>query len=330
MIKALGHKNSDIRINAAAALNEICDLPPKAVSLILKSLRDKEGEVRRSITEVLGKNGHEIKDVIPALIKVLEDRDTDVRASAAEALGKIGSATATPEVIPALVKALEDSYSNVRDNASLALEKCGAMTVELKVKRWITDLGDNQRDIGSRGGVELNNIGTAAIPALIKALGDGNSNVRRFAASFLEKHKALTVEDKVKRYIVDLSDSRPSVRTRAAEALGNMGSAAAEAIPLLVKLIGNSDYYLRLHASNALEKIGSLTPELKVKRFSLDLRDSNKDVRIKAAEALCILGQDAREALPNLKKLLNDEDEIVRIAAEKAVRKIENDPAFPV
>ncbi len=328
LIKALGHKNSDIRINAAEALNEIAELPPRAIHIILKSLRDKESEVRRIIVEVLGKNGHEDKDVIPALIKVLDDKDSDVRASAAEALGKLGASS--PEVIPALMKAFEDSYYLVRDNASVALGKCGAMTVDLKVKRFITDLGDNHKDISSRGAAELNNIGTPAILELIKALEDGNSNVRRFAASFLEKHKALTVEHKVKRYILDLSDSHPNVRTKAAEALGNMGPAAAEATPLLIKLIGNNDYYIRLHASKALEKIGSLSPELKAKQYSLDLRDSNRDVRRKAAEALCILGQNAKEALPNLKKLLTDEDETVRIAAEKAVHKIENDPLVTV
>lgn len=326
LIKALKHKNSDIRISAASALNEIGDLPPRSISLILKSLRDKEGEVRRRITEVLGRNGHETKDVIPALIRVLDDKDSEVRASAAEALGKIGQAD--PEVVPALMKAFEDGYYNVRDNAAEALRKCGAMTVELKVKKCIIDLGDNHRDISSRAAAELNNIGTQAIPGLIKALGDGNSHLRRFAASFLEKHNALTVELKVKRYIVDLGDSNTSVHTRAAEAIGNIGSAASEAIPLLIKLLGNNDYYVRLHASRALEKIGALSSELKVKRYSSDLGDSNQAVRSKAAEALSIIGQDAKEALPKLIKLLTDEDESVRNAAENAVHKIKNDPAF--
>jgi HEAT repeat protein len=130
------------------------------------------------------------------------------------------------------------------------------------------------------------------------------------------------VELKVKRYIIDLGDSNTNVRARAAEALCNIGDAASEAIPHLVKLIGNSDYYVRLLATDALEKFGILSPELKVRRYMLDLGDGNCEVRNKAADSLGALGPDAKEALPKLRKLLADEDEIVRIAAENAIGKI--------
>jgi HEAT repeat protein len=221
------------------------------------------------------------------------------------------------------MKALGDSYYNVRDSAAAALEKCSAMHVSLKVKRCITDFGDSHTNILSRAVEELDNIGPEAVPELIKALGDPNSHIRRFAAAALEKRNALSTELKVKRYILDLGDSHTSVRTRAAEALGNIGEAAAEAIPHIIKLVGNHDYYVRWHATDALEKLGALTTEIKVKRFILDLGDSNADVRGKAADALSLLPADSKEALPKLKKLLEDEDEIVRKSAEKAIGLIE-------
>lgn len=324
LIKSLSHKKSDVRISASEALNKIGTLPPKAIPLILKFLRDKESEVRKNITEVLGKTGPLTTDVVPALIRAIGDSDSYVRASAAEALGKIGPEA--PEVIPALMKALGDSFHHVRDSAGNALEKCGAMHVDLKVKRCITDFRDTQTNILSRAIEELESIGPAAIPELTKALGDSNSHIRRFAAAALEKHNALTVELKVKRYILDLGDSSTNVRARAAEALANIGPEASEAIPHLTKLIGHNDYYVRLHSSEALEKLGAITPELKIKRYILDLGDSNSEVRSKAAEALCAFGPAAKEALPKLKKLLADEDEIVCIAAEKAISIIESSP----
>lgn len=324
LIKALSHKKNDVRISASEALNKIGTLPPKAIPLILKSLRDKESEVRKNITEVLGKTGPLTTDVVPALIRAIGDSDSYVRASAAEALGKVGPEA--PEVIPALMKALGDSFHYVRDSAGIALEKCGAMHVDLKVKRCITDFRDTQTNILSRAIEELESIGPAAIPELIKALGDSNSHIRRFAAAALEKHNALTIELKIKRYILDLGDSSANVKARAAEALADLGPAASEAIPHLTKLIGHNDYYVRLHSSEALEKLGSITPDLKVKRYVLDLGDSNSEVRSKAAEALCDLAPFAKEALPKLKKLLADEDEIVCISAEKAITKIESSP----
>jgi HEAT repeat protein len=321
LIKALSHNNSNVRISASDALNKIGPVPPKAIPLILRSLRDKESEVRKNITEILGKTGALTTDVIPALIRVIGDSDSYVRASAAEALGKCGSET--PEVIPTLMKALGDSFYYVRDSAGKALEECSAMHVDLKVKRCITDFGESHTDILSRAIEELESIGPAAIPELIKAVGDPNSHIRRFAAAALEKQNALTSELKVKRYILDLNDNNTSVRTRAAEALGNMGATASESIPHLVKLIGNKDYYARWHAAEALEKLGALTPEIKIKKYILDLGDSNNDVRSKAADALCELGPDAKEALPKLKKLLEEDDEIIRASAEKAIAKIE-------
>ncbi|HCE45271.1 MAG TPA: hypothetical protein DET40_17160 [Lentisphaeria bacterium] len=295
LIKMLENKNNDIRISAAEALNEFRSVPPDAITLILKSMRDKEEEVRRNIVEVFGKTLPATPEVFTALVKALDDGNSGVRASAAEVLGRNG---ASREAVPALKKAIEDSSCQVRENAFNALEKYGAMTVEIRVKRYIADLGDSQIDISERAKEELSNIGTVAIPELIKKLGDGNSNVRRFAASLLEKYEALTVDIKVKRYILDLGDSQTSVLAKAAKALGDIGPEASESVPHLVKLIGNKDYYVRLYAAQALEKIGALSQELKEKRHNLDLADSNGEAKNKDTESPRNISPEENEALP--------------------------------
>ena len=295
LIKTLRHSNGDVRISAAGALNNIASLPPKAIPFLLQSLRDKEIEVRRSITEVFGKTGSVTADVISALMDAIGDRDAHVRASAAEALGKLGvtlilknsntrhtwrlhkNGPIAQEVISVLIKALGDSSYHVRDSAANALEKCGAMTIDLKVKRCITDLGDSHGNIRSRATEELSKTDEAAVPELIKALGDGSSHIRRFAFESLEKHNALTTELKVKRYVLDLEDSNPRVCMKAADALGDIGPEASEAIPRLIKLIGNSDHYIHLHAVTALEKLKALSSESEVKRYILNLESGESD-----------------------------------------------------
>ena len=198
------------------------------------------------------------------------------------------------------------------------------MLFRSRVKRCIADSGDGHSHIRDRALEDIGNIGPAAISELMKTIGNGNSYVRRFAFVALEKLGALTVELKIKRYILDLSDNHTSVQTRATEALGNMGAAASEAIPHLIKLLGNKDYYSRWRAAEALGKLGALTPEIEIRKYILELGDSNNEVRSKAAEALCVFGPDAKEALPKLKKLLAEDDEIVRASAENAISKIES------
>ncbi|MEI6423585.1 MAG: HEAT repeat domain-containing protein, partial [Lentisphaerota bacterium] len=76
LINVLKHKNKNIRISAATALNKIgLPLSQKEVPVVLEALRDKEREVRKNITEILGNAGPVTVEVIPALIKVLEDGD---------------------------------------------------------------------------------------------------------------------------------------------------------------------------------------------------------------------------------------------------------------
>jgi len=141
------------------------------------------------------------------------------------------------------------------------------------VKRFIADLKDRDISVSEKAGLELANIGSAVIPELIKVLDNHDSNVRKFAAAFLEQNDAMTVELRIKRYLLDLGDNQINIVMKAAEGLGDIGVEASEAIPNLSKLIASNDYYVRYFAAQALEKMGAMTPELKAKRESLDRRD---------------------------------------------------------
>jgi HEAT repeat protein len=61
-----------------------------AIPALIAALKDKEGNVRSSAAEALGKMGVEAKAAIPALIAALKDENAFVRYRVAEALGKMG------------------------------------------------------------------------------------------------------------------------------------------------------------------------------------------------------------------------------------------------
>ncbi len=55
------------------------------VSELVKDLKDKSADVRRSAADALGRIGPEAKAAVPALSEALKDEDPDVRLSAVRA-----------------------------------------------------------------------------------------------------------------------------------------------------------------------------------------------------------------------------------------------------
>lgn len=91
----------------------------------------------------------------------------------------------------------------------------------------------------------------------------------------------------------------------------------------MIESLGDSNDAVRKSAAEALEKLGALTIELKIKRYVADLDDSNKYVRRPAARALGQIG-DSR-AIPALRQALEDEEyDSVREAIERALKKLSN------
>jgi HEAT repeat protein len=101
-----------------------------------------------------------------------------------------------------------------------------------------------------------------------------------------------------------LLDTDPKVRSKAALALGQIGSAA---VPELIIALRNPDKYVRREAVWALAKIG---PEAGSAVFALAkvLRDTDAPVRKGAARALGQVGREAQAAIPLLIEALKNSD----------------------
>jgi len=86
LVKALYHKDSSIRIDAANALGEIGD--PSAVDGLLGALKDESTDVRRAAVRALVKIADDKS--IPAIVAALKDDSLDVRLEVAKAIAEIG------------------------------------------------------------------------------------------------------------------------------------------------------------------------------------------------------------------------------------------------
>jgi HEAT repeat protein/3',5'-cyclic AMP phosphodiesterase CpdA len=190
---------------------------------------------------------------------------------------------------------------------------------EKAIPELVKALNDEDSDVRRRAAEALGKIGSdAAIEELVKALNDEDSDVRRRAAEALGK---IGSDAAIEELVKALNHENSSVRRSVANALLNIGSDAA--IEALVKALNHEDFYVRKRVTDALGNIGS---DAAIPGLVKALNDENSSVRSRAAKALSNIGSDA--AIPGLVKALNQEDYDVRMIAANALGKIGSDAAI--
>src|SRR5947209_15164825 len=201
------------------------DETPQAVKDLLEKVKSGDGRAAVAIVPYG-------KAAVPGLIAILEDTNTLAQSHAAHALGRIGPA-AKPAV-PALVKALANQEKGISHSASAALGK----------------------------------IGPEAVPALCEALkGGGGVQVRALAAAAL-KEIGPAAKDKAAAPLLaalkqNMSAQDPD-RLPIVDAIGEMGAASKEAVPVLVDMARKAktpNDGVTIHVIVALGKIGPAAKE---------------------------------------------------------------------
>ena len=238
---------------------------------------------------------------VRGLIRLLKHRDLDVQYGAAEALGEIGDSGAVEPLIAALKN---DEYSGVRWKAAEALSKIGSPAVESLIGalrhhdddvRWkaaialgeigdpraidplIMLLCDQDRFVKSHAALALGAIGEPAVTPLLRALREGDGNLRWGAAIALGKiHDPRAIEP----LIHALADKYENVRAESATSLAAMGKPALE--PLL-RFLTFSEGPERLEVVSA---IGELQNTDAIQPLIQMLENADEDERKAIADAL--------------------------------------------
>jgi len=117
LIRALKDRHVDVRKSIAEALGMMGD--QRAVEPLIEALKDENEGVREVAALALGMMGDQ--RAVEPLIEALKDGCADVRGNAAEALGRLGDVRAAES----LTQTLENGYRYVRENAALALGMMG-------------------------------------------------------------------------------------------------------------------------------------------------------------------------------------------------------------
>ncbi len=174
--------------------------------------------------------------------------DPRVRERAALWLGEGGAGD--DEALRALDGALADGDSYVRWAAALALSRHGTRAARA-VPKLVEALADDR--LWWAASRALWKIGRPAVPALLAALGEPRSEVRREAARTLGLIGAPAA---VPALAKALDDPDAVVRLKAGEALGRIGPPAEPAADALARLLGEPDEHLQTAGADAIRGIG--------------------------------------------------------------------------
>jgi HEAT repeat protein len=321
-----------------------------------KDLKDKDPYVRENAIHMLKVFGSGARDYAPQIIFALGDKDISIRVNAAITLGFIGmDDEARSKGINALIRLLGDPQGIVRYQAAQALNRLGRDATPA-VRALLTTLRDQQSweirraaaaALGTAGFDPAGGPDRQVLRDLGEALNDHCVEVR------VETVKALIVlgipgvaadkaaEEKNLTYLI-ARDKQPRVAiwarvawlrinpltTKVVES-GARSSAEKtdkheEYLAAIGKYLRNPDYQVRLTAAQALAVIGrdakSRIPDL------IDLLENEKEPQIlgPAIVAVGMIGPAGGDkALPSLKKLQNFPSEGVRNAVTEAINKIQ-------
>ncbi len=252
LVDAYGDIDPGVVAAAARATGRMGRRASRATADLRSLLDHDDARVRAAASEALGELGARARASAHDLNAALRDRDPAVRAAAATALGRLGAKSEAS--VGDLIRILDDSDDGVRDAASGALAGIGKPAVPALVRA----LGNGDPIFLQAVVDTLGRIGPVAVPRLRDNLRDRDEPVISRAYTAMALAQIADRDDAVVPALTDaLADPESDVRMSAAEALGHAGAAARSAVPELARVATDSreELLVREFAIAALAKV---------------------------------------------------------------------------
>jgi HEAT repeat protein len=319
--------NSVDRNQLSQILGSLCGLGPPAkvaIPYLLPLLRDRDGPTRFWVLFDLSEMGPGACEAIPDAMRSLKDSDKGVRLKAMAVLGTCGPAA--KEAVVELAIALKSTDQETAQQAALALAHIdpshdGLLPVLTQM------LDPSYYDPGPRQNAvqafdEMGSYARPAVPALIHLIAtDTDTDDDGDKASEREAQMAALAHVDGADAIPELAhvastDKVDDVRIAALNALGALGPGNPRAISALIDALNGDSDAVRDAASEALSKLGTVAVPPLIKA----LKSTHLYKRAWAVQALGGIKPIPNDARHGLQLALNDKSEIVRTAAQAALK----------
>lgn len=301
LLKALAGSPDEQR--ADQLTRELIDLGPGVVPRLVQALGDDNPSMRAAAAAILGKERAEA--AIPQLATCLEDAEELVRDVAASALAEIG-----PSALSVVTMRLGHARAEVRRAAATTLWRMRDAS-QPALPDLVSAL-ERERNADVFGALcfalrEWGAAGISAAPVLVARMGDADPRLSHFAVSAM----GYLGPSAVPPLVSALRDARGGrVAGGAADALGDIGARAADAVPALLEALDGGPADVRRSAARALGRIGGL-PAVVTPALTRHVDDADIHVRAEAIVALGRFGGDAAGAVEALlSRLPQEQDEV--------------------
>ena len=322
LLALLREPGRDVALPAAEVLVRI---GPAAIPSVTGLLQDPNVVFRRFAVTLLAEFGPAAREALPALLRVLEDPDTLVRAGAAHVMEAIGPSAR--DAVPALLAGLSLPQDQIRFACAVALGHIGkdAREARAALRECLLDPFNQTRYAAALALGRIDPKYVEALPALRDTLHDGDPDVRLAAVDSLARIDQASIPEYAP-VLLGVSD-KPyylNVRLRAVAGMIELApDQARKAMPLLTAELNNVDPKVRLHAAALIERIEPEQTFTIVLALTAGLRDRDPLGRKLLLQGLAELGPKAREAVPALVRVLQDDLPALRQEAAKALRAID-------
>ncbi len=218
-----------------------------------------------------------------------------------------------PDAIPALNRALEDP--DIRVYAADALGDMGPQASE-SIPVLISKLeGEHDYYFRSRVTAALGKIGSAAVPSIVKLLKSNDESLHWDAAQALGNMGPEAIDavpDLIRTFKTEKRQTRDNTGFLVAErAVIALGKIGSGAVPHLVKCFRSKVGTVRRHAVEALRSMGPLAKDA-VPYLLEELKDKNIGVSASAASALIIIDPGSVDRIPDIADLQKKYNELPR------------------
>ena len=265
LLKALRGKDPSGRKIAASGLGLIKD--SRIIKSLIVAMQDDDPGVRETVIGALG----DLKEhgAVKHLIIALNDKVLSVRESSKQALLKIGEQSISP-----LAQALREESSDVRKATA---EVLGEFNDPGSVENLIEALKDENPEVQMASKRALLKLGEYAVEPLIRAMGRGDSAIRKNVSEVLGE---INDPRAINPLIELLEDENHEVQMASRWSLIKMGGQAVEPLIRAVRRGGST---IRRNASEAL---GEIKDSRAVGSCIAALKDRDSEVRLAAKIAL--------------------------------------------